>query len=142
MGIIWADITLVNTGDEIDLRKGRITADGVRSSLVSALVDSGAFMLCINEKIQAQLGLDAVSKESAQMADGTVRVYPIVEPVTIKFGNRRTVCRAIVLPGEAEVLLGAIPLEDMDVILDMKNRKLIINPEHPYIPQHVLKGVR
>lgn len=99
-------------------------------------------MMCINEHIQTQLGLDVVSEESAQMADGTIRTYPIVEPLTVKFGNRKSVCRAFVLPGDTEVLLGALPMEDMDLKIDMRNHQLIINPDHPYLPQHVLKGLR
>jgi hypothetical protein len=45
----------------------------------------------------------------------------------------------MVLPGDAEILLGAIPTEDMDVLIDPKQQKLIVNPEHPYIAQKHLK---
>ena len=48
-------------------------------------------------------------------------------------------CNALVLPGNNEVLLGAIPMEDMDVIIDPKKQTLEVNPEHPYFAQMKLK---
>jgi hypothetical protein len=47
--------------------------------------------------------------------------------------------RAIVLPGDAEILLGAIPMEDMDVLIDPRQQKLVVNPKHPYVATKHLK---
>jgi hypothetical protein len=55
----------------------------------------------------------------------------IVGSVELRFKNRRSACSAIVLPGDAEPLMGMIPLEEMDVLIDSKRQELIVNPEHP-----------
>ncbi len=73
------------------------------------------------------------------MADGSLRAYDVVGPIELKFKNRRTVCNAMVLPGDNEVLLGAIPLEDMDVLIHPQRQELIVNPDHPYFAQMKLK---
>jgi clan AA aspartic protease len=103
------------------------------------LVDSGAYNLCINESIQAQLQLPFIEKRIAELANGTREEYDVVGPVDVKFKNRSTTCRAFVLPGDTEPLLGAIPLEDMDVLIHPLRQELIVNPEHPYFAQMKLK---
>ncbi|WP_157098062.1 hypothetical protein [Niabella ginsenosidivorans] len=52
------------------------------------------------------------------------------------------VTTAMVIPGENELLLGAIPMEDMDVLIHPQRRELVVNPEHPYYAQMKLKGIR
>jgi hypothetical protein len=73
------------------------------------------------------------------MADGSILSCDVVSPVELKFKNRRTVCSAMVLPGDSEPLLGAIPLEDMDVLIHPLRQELIVNPDHPYFAQMKLK---
>ena len=106
---------------------------------VTALVDPGSYMLAINENIQEQLQLPVVEKRKAQMADGQIVECDVVAPVEIKFKNRRCSFSAMVLPGDAEVLLGAIPLEDMDVLIYPLRQELIVNPDHPYFAQMKMK---
>ncbi len=110
-----------------------------RRGLVNALVDSGAYNMCINESIQSQLELPFVEKRTGVLANGEIETYDLVGPITIKFKNRTTICNALVLPGDNEVLLGAIPMEDMDVIIDPKKQSLEVNPDHPYFAQMKLK---
>lgn len=76
------------------------------------------------------------------MADGTIQEFNVVTGFELKFANSRTSCSAIILPGDSEVLLGAIPLEDMDVLIHPLRQELIVNPDHPYFAQMKLKGVR
>ena len=99
-------------------------------------------MLCINESIAHQLGLRTLDEQDAQLADGTFQTFKIAGPVEIRFGNRRTHQDAMVLPRDAEVLLGAIPVEDMDVVIDPLAQKLIPHPDRPYMAGKYLKGVR
>ncbi len=106
---------------------------------VSALVDTGSYMLAINENIQEQLQLPVVEKRKAQLADGRIVECDVVAPLEIKFKNRRSSCSAMVLPGDSEVLLGAIPLEDMAVLFHPLRQELIVNPEHPYFAQMKMK---
>jgi len=106
---------------------------------VNMLVDSGAYMMAINETIQEQLQLPLLEKRKAQNASGHVEEYKVVGPIEVKFKNRRTVCNALVLPGDNEPLLGAIPMEDMDVLIHPQRQELIVNPEHPYFAQMKMK---
>ena len=96
-------------------------------------------MLCINEYLKSQLDLNVYETRETTMADGTIKEFEIVGPIDIKFENRSTTCRAMVLPGKSEVLLGSIPLEDMDVVIDFKSQTLKVNPENPYKAVTMLK---
>ena len=139
MGLVYADIELIRGDDLALFREGYIEEEQIRPMKVSALVDSGAYMLAINQQIKAQLNLKKVGEQAAELADGTQTRLEIVGPVDVQFENRSTTCRAMVLPGDAEVLLGSIPMEDMDVLIDPKQQRLIVNPESPYIAKKSLK---
>lgn len=142
MGLVYADIELINSGDMELARRYYIGEEEVKRINVNILVDSGANNLCINESIQQQLDLPFIEKRKAQLADGHIEEYDIVGPIVLKFKNRRTVCNAMVLQGDSEPLLGVIPLEDMDVLIHPSRQELIVNPDHPYYAQMKLKGIR
>lgn len=139
MGLVYADIELINSGDLEMVRRNLMDVDEVKRIHVNILVDSGAIMLCINENIQEQLKLPVVEKRKAQLANGHIFECDVVAPVEIRFKNRQTTCRAMVLPDDTEPLLGAIPLEDMDVLIHPQRQELIVNPDHPYFAQMKLK---
>ena len=139
MGLVYAEIELFNTGDIEMVNRGFLKSEEIRKAKVSALVDSGAYMLCLSEKIVNQLGLRFIMKQTAQLANGTIEEVDIVGPVEVKFLNRSTSCRAMVIPGDNEVLLGAIPMEDMDVIIDPRDQQLKLPPDRPYLAQKSLK---
>ena len=139
MGLVYADLEIINTIDIAFAKKSIIGEEEIKSLRVNALVDTGAYNMCINEIIQSQLDLPFVEKRTGVLANGEIETYDLVGPLTIKFKNRTTICNALVLPGNNEVLLGAIPMEDMDVIIDPKKQTLEVNPEHPYFAQMKLK---
>ncbi|MBL7991291.1 MAG: clan AA aspartic protease [Candidatus Kapabacteria bacterium] len=139
MGLVYADIELISGDDDTLSRRGFISESDVKKISISALVDSGAYMLAINETIRTQLDLQTVDTQTAELADGSQISLDIVAPIIVKFANRATTCRAMVLPGNSEVLLGAIPMEDMDVVINPKEQKLTVNPAHPYIAHKPLK---
>lgn len=139
MGLVYAEIELINGGDLEMVRRKLMDEDDVKRMRVNALVDTGSIMLCINENIQEQLQLPVVETRKAQMANGAIVEYEVVAPVELRFKNRRTSCQAMVLPGNSEVLLGAIPLEDMDVLIHPQRQELIVNPDHPYFAQMKIK---
>ena len=140
MGLTYAEITLANSSDGILAQQGRLPDADVKRVTVKALVDTGAYMLVINENIKRQLDIPVRDKRAVVLADGTTTECEIVGPVDLFFKTRATSCRAIVLPGgNVEVLLGAIPIEDMDVLIDLKNNELILPPERPYIAQTIVK---
>ena len=88
------------------------------------MVDTGSYMLCINESIQEQMQFPIVEKRKAETADGRIVDCDVVSNVELRFKNRATTCRAMILLGNNEPLWGAIPLEDMPVRLPIKNLKL------------------
>jgi clan AA aspartic protease len=133
MGLTYAEITLAN-GIDVDLAQtGRMEQGAVRKMEVSALVDSGAYLLTVDESIKSQLGLNVKEVREIELADGSRCKREIVGPVDLYFKNRSTTCRAIVLPGATEVLLGAILLEDLDVLIDPKSQQLVVNPARLYL---------
>lgn len=132
MGYIRAEFKLTNTTDVHDFNTKRIKKKDIRSGTYRFLLDSGASLLCINEEIQAQLGLVEIGEETASLADGSIHKFKIVGPVTVEFENRRTTAEAVVLPNDAEPLFGAIIMQLLDIVLDMKEEKVILPPERPY----------
>jgi clan AA aspartic protease len=139
MGLVYADIELIRAYDLALHHHGFITEDQIKRLKVSMLVDSGAYMLIINDHIKEQLDLPVLEEQVARLADDTEIRVEVVGPVEIRFENRRASVDAMVLPGDAEPLLGAIPMEDMDVVIDPKQQRLIVNPENPYIARKSVK---
>ena len=137
--MIYTDLELIRADDLALERAGYLSKDKVRSLTVHALVDSGAYQLCINENIRRQLDPPEVERITAELANGTLADLMVVGPEEIRFKNRRTVCNAAVLPGETEVLLGSVPMEDMDLVLYPKEERMDVNPATPYISKRKIK---
>ena len=131
MGMVYADIELINYDDVQNAKKQHLDKDEIRHMHVNAMVDSGAYMMAINETIRAFLGLELLEKRTVQAAHGRLLELDVVGPLMIKFANRMAICSAFVLPGDVEPLLGAIPMEEMDVVIHPKRQELIVNPAHP-----------
>ena len=124
MGNVFAELTLKNGSDLVLAQKGHMDEQNVRSVTVRALVDTGAVSLVINEDICQQLGLSIEEERTASLAGGGKMDCKITEPVRIYWKDRKTTCHAVVLP-EGEVLLGVIPLEFMDLIIDPLAEQLV-----------------
>ncbi len=139
MGLVYADIELINADDLALVRRNKMDQDEVRHMDINMLVNSGAYMMSINENIQEQLQLPFVEKRKAQLADGSIAEYDVVGPIQVRFANRKAVCNAFVLKGDNEPLLGAIPMEEMDVLIHPLRQELLVNPEHPYYAQLKMK---
>ena len=106
---------------------------------VDALADSGAVHLCIPPHVQIQLALDEIQKKevTVTVADGGKHLVPYVGPVELHFKNRVGFAGALVLGDQ--VLLGAIPMEDMDLIIIPKTRALDVNPASPNVGTSIVK---
>jgi len=139
MGMVYADVMLINGLDEGNAKRHLIGEDEIRKFQVNILVDSGSYMLTINENIQEYLQLPVVDSKKAQTADNRIIDCDVVAPIVLLFQNRRFTGSAMVLPGDAEPLLGTIPLEEMDVLIHPLRQELIVNPEHPLFAQLKLK---
>lgn len=131
MGMVRANVILTNVLDMANAKEHRIGEEEVRCMAVEMLVDSGSYKLCINEAVQEVLQLNYVGERKGQLANGETVHFPEVGPLHLKFENRTVVCTALVLPGNSDCLLGAIPMEEMDVLIDPLNERLIVNPAHP-----------
>jgi clan AA aspartic protease len=140
MGLIYTDIEIINGEDIALARRHVIGEEEIKRMHLNLLVDTGSYMLCINESIQEQMQFPVVEKRKAQLPNSSAVECDVVSMVEVKFKNRRTICNAMVLPGDSEPLLGAIPLEDMDVLIHPLRQELIVNPEHPYFAQMKVKG--
>ncbi len=103
----------------------------------NALVDTGALMLCIPEHIANQLQLETESLREVSVADGRSANVPYVGPIKVSFGKRFCYVGALVLGDE--VLLGAIPMEDMDLIVNPGRREISVDPASPNIPHARVK---
>ena len=98
---------------------------------VDALVDTGAVHLCIPEHVQIQLKLEPIEQKEVTLADGRRRLVPYVGPIEIKLKNRTGFAGALVMGDQ--VLLGAIPMKDMDLVVVPKTRQVDVNPESPNV---------
>jgi clan AA aspartic protease len=129
MGFIYGHFILRNA------RKRGLAAQTVR-----ALVDTGANTLCIPPALAAELQLEEVEKRKVVMADGSKHWVPYVGPVQLSFGKRHSFGGAFVLGDE--VLVGAIALQDLDLIVAPALKTVTVHPESPHIARGFAYGLR
>ena len=125
MGPVYAEITLKNATDVADAERGIIDKDKVRETTVRAMVDTCAGSLVMDEDVFLKLGLSVKGLRGVTLAGGGRMVARVTNPVEIHWKNRSTTFPALFLPGNHETLLGAIPLEDMDLIVCPKKQELV-----------------
>ena len=94
-------------------------------------------MLCVPQHVANQLKLTKNDEREIITADGRKSVVDYVGPVEVRFKNRKCFVGALVLGDE--VLLGAVPMEDMDLIISPAHRKVVVNPDSPNMPQALVK---
>jgi len=104
---------------------------------VAALADTGSVFLCIPEHVRLQLKLDVLETREVKLADGSRATYPYVGPLVVRFKNRTGFMGALVLGDE--VLLGAIPMEEMDLVVNPRDRTVDVNPQSPNIATGICK---
>jgi clan AA aspartic protease len=104
---------------------------------VPAPADTGSVFLCIPEHMRVQLRLETLQEREVTLADGSCVSVPYVGPLVVRFKNRIGVMGALVLG--TEVLLGAIPMEDMDLVVDPRRQVVDVNPASPNIASGIVK---
>ena len=124
MGNVFAKITLKNNRDLYNAIDGIISENDVRTLTIDALVDTGAITLVINEEMCEKLGLSIEGSRTANLAGGARMECKITEPVQICWKDRQASCNALVFPN-GNALLGVIPLEFMDIMVDPVRRELV-----------------
>ena len=129
MGLILADVELSNARE-----------DDLLPMTVNALVDSGALHLCIPQHVATQLRLPVLDRREVTVAFGEGQTVDYVGPVKVKFADRQCLVGALVLGNQA--LLGAIPMEDMDLVISPSRQTVTINPNSSNIAASMAMGFR
>jgi hypothetical protein len=130
MGTVFDEITLKNAWDVGKAEEGLIKESDIRQMTIQVVADTGADTLIINETVRAALGLRLTGKRVAYLArgpkvPGVGNSCAITGPVDVHWKNRTMTCRPWLMPDAPEVLLGAIPLEDMDITVDCARQCLV-----------------
>ena len=125
MGYVYTDITLMNAMDVVNARHGAIPEPEIRQTTVQAMVDTGAATLIINDAIRQELGLMVRREEEVTLANDTAETVKVTDPIEVHWKDREMVCQPWVISDSGEVLLGAIPLENMDLIVDPKQQAVV-----------------
>ena len=136
MSVFKETITLANAGDISAARNGYISETKIRSVTVDAMPDTGAWTLVINEAARQRLGLAIEETSVSTLADGKTDTYAVTEGVKIQWKDRSIVLPAVVVPDAKDILLGALPLEAMDLMVDPVREQLV--GVHGDQPLHVL----
>jgi predicted aspartyl protease len=131
VGRISVDLEVANNDDVALARRGMLPKDKVRRQTVRAIVDSGATKLVLPEKVVKALGLPPGDKTRVRYADGRTAVRAGAEGVYVELLGRHGTFRAVVEPKRETALLGAIVLEDLDLIVDCPNERVV--PRDPKI---------
>jgi clan AA aspartic protease len=126
--LVTAKIENLKDLHKVDL--GLIRENEVKFIEVSdALVDTGATALSMPNHLIAQLGLDPVRTRQARTSAGTITVQ-VFGTVRLTIQGRDCVCDVTELPDDCPVLIGQVPLEILDFVVDPVNQRLIGNPAH------------
>ena len=127
MGLVYAGISLRNP-----------RAPELQPLDVQALVDTGSTHLCIPEHVALQLKLESgVYEREVTTADGSKKLCQYVGPIEVRFDGRASFTGALVIGDQ--VLLGAVPIDDMDLVITPSTHTLAVNPESPNIPSAIVK---
>ena len=134
MGKVVTRIKLTNFVDRERARLGELPVDQVRSLEIEALVDTGATMLVLPADVVQRLGLSEIDRRKVRYADGRVAVVPIVGGLQVEILGRSTGCDALVEPAGTTPLIGQVPLEGLDLVVEPRSGEIRVNPEHPDAP--------
>ena len=134
MGKVMTKLKITNNIDAGSCARGLLDPDQVRSVEVEALVDTGATTLCLPEDIVNALGLRELNRRKVKLADGSIREMSNVTGALIEILGREMSCDALVTPAGTTPLIGQIPLEALDLLVDPKSRDVHVNPASPDMP--------
>jgi predicted aspartyl protease len=130
MGRVLTEATIENLEDLWAVKRGLLPADQVRKLVVAdALVDTGATLLSLPTRLVQQLGLSKTSSKrvSSSLWVGEANVY---EAVRLTIQGRSCTMDVLEVPDAVPVLIGQLPLEHLDLVVDLRSRSLIGNPAH------------
>lgn len=130
MGKVTVPARIENLHDLYDVRTGARSADEIRAVEVEdALVDTGASMLSVPRALVQELGLTRQRSRTARTAAGVVE-FGIYDAVRLTVDGRECIVEVAEIPDECPVLIGQVPLEMLDFVVDPSGQKLVGNPDH------------
>ena len=130
MGRVTVEVRISNFQEAYQARKGLLPPEKVRAVRVSdALVDTGAMLLSMPSRLIRELGLVRQRTRTARTAAGLLS-FEIYEPVALTIHDRDCVVEVAELPDDCPVLIGQVPLELLDFVVDPARQCLIGNPDH------------
>ena len=125
MGRVTSEVLLANNQDVQLADRGMLGPEAVRKLRVTGIVDSGATHMVLPKKIADQLGLPLRGDVTVRYADDRTARREIAEELSVEVFGRRSTFRAIVEPDRSTVLIGAIVLEDLDLLVDCSRQALV-----------------
>jgi clan AA aspartic protease len=130
MGKVIVSAKMENLEDLFQHRKGHLPADQIRNVTVpDALIDTGATGLVLPKSLVSQLGLKPVRQRNMRTAAGPMQMN-ICDAVRLTVQGRDCTLDVYEAPDTVPVLIGQIPLEALDFVVDPLNQRLIGNPDH------------
>ncbi len=136
MGRFRVDLELANYEDMVLARRGTLNPGKVRRVQIPGVVDSGAARLVLPQSVVAKLGLPSAGKVGVRYADQRTSIRNKVKDVWLKLLGREGTFTAMVEPKRKDALIGAIVMEDLDLVIDCTTQKL-----HPRDPRWVISEV-
>ena len=130
VGRVLTEATIENLEDLWAVKRGLLSADKLRRITVrDALVDTGATLLSLPTQLIEQLGLERTASKRVitSTGEGEAAVYSAVR-LTIQ--GRSCTMDVMEVPDNVPVLIGQLPLEHLDLVVDLRSRTLIGNPAH------------
>jgi clan AA aspartic protease len=132
MGYVNTQITLKNLADVFKARDGIIQEAEIRQATVDVMVDTGASMLVINEELFGRLGISVIGERKVSLANDTTEICKLTDALEINWQDRSISMPALVVKDALEYLLGVLPLEGMDLMVDTVNQRLVgAHGDHP-----------
>jgi predicted aspartyl protease len=137
VGRFTVEMEIVNYADLVRARDGHLPPDKVRRQRIAGFVDSGAAKLVLPQAIVKQLGLPLGDKIKVRYADGRQVERREAEGAYVELGGRHGTFSAIVEPRRTTALIGAIVLEDLDLLVDCQRQQLV--PRDPSGPVYEIE---
>jgi predicted aspartyl protease len=130
MGKVLVQAKMENLNDLYDVSQGRLQPDQVRTITVAdAMVDTGAMFLSLPRRYVQQLGLQRYGTRKAKTSAGFTD-FDMYGMVLLTVEGRDCRVEVAAIPGECPVLIGQIPLESLDFVVDPIHQRLLGNPDH------------
>jgi predicted aspartyl protease len=133
MGRVFVEVELANYEDVLRSRRGELVEDQVRRTKLQALVDTGATRLTLPQAVATHLGLPSAGEIKVRYADDRIVTRPKVGDAWLRLLGREGVFSAVVEPDRKDALIGAIVMEDLDLLVDC-SRQMV----HPRDPEHII----